>query len=283
MVTDCHTHVWSYPGHLSDAFVAEANRMRSEPVNMNVDLDDHLRAMEQVDRAVVVAFKATHSGIHVPNDYVAAYVRRVPKKLIGFLSVEPGDEDPVGEIERAVFDLGMKGIKLGPIYQNFHPNDPKAYPIYEKAQQLHLPILFHMGTTFVQKGPLKYARPVLLEDVALRFPDLKMVIAHLGHPWEAETIVLIRKQPNLFSDISALFYRPWQFYTSFRLAMEYRVTDKLLFGTDYPVTTAQESIKGLYGIADMAHRASLPEIPKEVLDDVIHQDTFSLLGIEEAT
>ena len=280
MIVDCHTHLWKYPGHLSEEFVAEANLMRSEPVDMNVDPDQHLKAMEQVDRAIVLAFRATASGINVPNDFIAEYVGRAPEKLIGFLSVEPQQHDPMGEIERAVFDLGMKGIKLSPIYQHFHPNDPVAYPIYAKAQELGLPILFHQGTTFPRKAPLKYAHPVLLEDVALRFPDLVMIIAHLGHPWEADTIVLIRKQPNVYSDISALFYRPWQCYNALRLAMEYGVTHKLLFGTDYPVTTAQESIEGLYRISERMAEANLPELPKEVLDRIIHQDTLKILGIE---
>ena len=111
-----------------------------------------------------------------------------------------------------------------------------------------LPIMFHQGTTFPRKAPLKYANPVLLEEIALRFPDLKMIIAHLGHPWEAETIVLIRKQPNVFSDISGLFYRPWQFYNSLRLAVEYGVVDKLLFGTDYPVATFEETVEGLHHV-----------------------------------
>lgn len=280
MIVDCHTHLWSYPGHLSEEFVAEANLMRSEPVEMNVDPDKHFEAMEQVDRAIVLAFRATASGINVPNDFIAEYVGRAPEKLIGFLSVEPQQHDPAGEIERAVFDLGMKGIKLGPIYQHFHPNDPMAYPIYAKAQELGLPILFHQGTTFPRKAPLKYAHPILLEDVALRFPELVMIIAHLGHPWEAETLVLIRKQPNMYSDISALFYRPWQCYHALRLAMEYGVTHKLLFGTDYPVTTAQESIEGLYRISERMEEANLPELPKEVLDRIIHQDALKLLGIE---
>ena len=104
MIVDCHTHLWKYPGHLSEEFVAEANLMRSEPVDMNVDPDQHLKAMEQVDRTIVLAFRATASGINVPNDFIAEYVGRAPEKLIGFLSVEPQQHDPAGEIERAVFE-----------------------------------------------------------------------------------------------------------------------------------------------------------------------------------
>ena len=71
-----------------------------------------------------------------------------------------------------------------------------------------------------------------------------MVIAHLGHPWIAETLVLIRKHRHLYSDISALYYRPWQFYNALVLAMEYGVLDRLLFGTDYPFTTPASTHRG---------------------------------------
>ena len=100
---------------------------------------------------------------------------------------------------------------MSPIYGGWDPQDPRAMSIFAKAEQYSLQIMFHQGTTFPRKAPPKYANSVLLEDITLQFPELKMIIAHMGHPWEVETIVLIRKQPNVFADISALFYRPWQF------------------------------------------------------------------------
>ena len=141
--------------------------------------------------------------------------------------------------------------------------------------------MFHQGTTFPRKAPLKYANPVLLEDIAHQFPDLKMIIAHMGHPWEAETIVLIRKQPNIFSDISALFYRPWQIYNSLRLAVEYGVTDKLLFGTDYPIATLDETVEGLHNIVHLSKEMRLPPLPDDLPDQILYRDTLHLLGLED--
>lgn len=279
MIVDAHTHIWKYPGHVTEQFAREADLMRSEPVDMNVEPDDHYAAMASVDRAIVFGMRAQYTGLVVPNDFVAEYVKRDPEKLIGFLSVDPNEEDPVAEIDRCVQDLGMKGIKLGPIYQNFHPDDPRAHPIYQRAVELGLPIMFHQATTFPRKAPLKYANPLLLEEIALKYPALVMVIAHLGHPWERETIVLIRKQPNLYSDISGLFYRPWQFYNSMRLAVEYGVTHKLIFGSDYPVATAEETIQGLYRITEIGEGSNLPRVPREVIDSIIHRDSLALLGL----
>ncbi len=159
---------------------------------------------------------------------------------------------------------------MSPIYGGWNPLGPRALQIFARAEELGLPIMFHRGMTYPRKAPMKY---VLLEDVALRFPDLKMVIAHIWHPWEAETIVLIRKQPNVFADISALFSPPWQFYNSLRLVVEYGVTDKLFFGTDFLITAFNEIVKGLH----------LPPLPDDLPSQILHRDMLSLLGLADST
>jgi len=280
MIVDCHTHVWEYPGHLTDEFVREASLMRATPVNMSVRLEEHLRDMEPVDRAVVLAADFGHSGMVVSNEYVAGYVGLHREKLIGFASVDPAREDALARLEHAVQDLGLRGLKLSPVYQNFHPIDGRAMALYEKAVDLGTPILFHQATTFVRAAPLKYAHPILLEDVALSFPGLRIVLAHMGHPWEADTIVLIRKQPNVYADISGLYYRPWQFYNTMLLAMEYNVVHKLLFGSDYPVTKPLESMEALQRVNDVVEGTGLPRVPMERMREVIERDAVSLLRIK---
>ena len=170
---------------------------------------------------------------------------------------------------------------MRPIYGGRDPQDARAMSIFAKAEQYGLPIMFHQGTTFPRKAPLKYANPVLLEDTAHQFPDLNMIIAHMGHPWEVETIVLIRKQPNIFADISALFYRPWQFYNSLRLALEYGVTDKLLFGTDYPIATLDETVEGLHNIVNLSTEMRLPALPDDLPIQILYRDTLNLLGLRD--
>src|SRR5690606_34892287 len=89
----------------------------------------------------------------------------------------------------------------------------------------------------------------------------------------------IRKQPNLYSDISALYYRPWQFYNSMRLAVEYKATGKILFGSDYPATTTGESIDALRKMNHVLGTSGLPPIPEDILESLIHRDSLSLLNI----
>ena len=97
-----------------------------------------------------------------------------------------------------------------------------------------------------------------------------MIIAHLGHPWVAETLVLIRKHPHVYSDISALHYRPWQFYNSLILAKEYGVLDKILFGSDYPFTTPEAQIEGLRNINHFAEGTNLPvRLTEEQIEGLI--------------
>jgi hypothetical protein len=192
MIVDVHTHVWD-PAHLGETFVRDARVASGNPnLEIAVDLDAHWAAMAPVDRAVVLGFRARHVGVLVPNEYVAAYVSRHPEKLIGFCSVDPHDEDAVEQLEHAVSGLGLRGLKVAPIYQNVHPSDPRFLALMARAESLGVPVLIHQGTTFCENVSLQLANPVLLQPLALRFPQLRMVIAHLGHPWIADTLVLVR-------------------------------------------------------------------------------------------
>jgi hypothetical protein len=281
MIVDCHTHIWDFQRHLSPEFIGDSGRAKTGGVRMDFSLDDHTEAMKSVDRAFVFAFKSRALNVHVPNDFVAEYIARDLTKFVGFLCVDPSDDDPVGEMEEVSKVPGMRGLKLAPIYQAFDPLSPRADAVFAAANRLGLPIILHQGTTFVTRGPLKWAHPVLLEEVALRYPDLRMVIAHLGHPWEADTIVLIRKQPNVFADISALYYRPWQFYNAMTLAQEYGVGHKLLFGSDYPFTTPTSSFEAFRHLNDLVAGTRLPRISETLMDEIVHRDTLALLGITD--
>ena len=281
MIVDVHTHVWERPAHLSDAFIDDAKAAAGAAYKpIEVDLDEHWRAMEPVDRAIVLGFRARHVGVLVPNEYVAEYVGRHPEKLIGFCSVDPNDADAIDQLDDAVTRLKLRGLKVGPIYQNIHPQDERFMALMGRAEALGVPVLIHQGTTFCSNVSLELANPILLQPIALKFPKLRMLIAHMGHPWIAETLVLIRKHPHFYSDISALYYRPWQFYNALVLAMEYGVLDKLLFGTDYPFTTPASTMAALKKVNDMAAGTNMPRIPEAKIEEMIHRNSLPLLGLE---
>ena len=102
-----------------------------------------------------------------------------------------------------------------------------------------------MGTTFARNAPVDLGRAIHVEPVALKYPDLTMVIAHMGHPWYGDCIAVSRKQPNVYCEVSALFYRPWQYYNILIEAQEYKIIDKIFFGTDFPFSRVGESVDGL--------------------------------------
>ena len=216
MIYDIHTHFWK-PGDITRDDSDATNLGVPPKANELMSVENHLRETQAVDRAVVLGFRALKVGFDIKNDTVKAQVDRAPDRLVFFTGIDPTEENYMDELERTHQDLGAQGIKLSPIYQGVHPLDKRYREIYSYAQKHGLPVLNHMATTFTRGVPLDYARPVYMDEVAVDYPDLKLVIAHLGHPWNAEAIAVIRRHPNVYADISALYYRPWQFYNAMQL------------------------------------------------------------------
>ncbi|MFN9969225.1 MAG: amidohydrolase family protein, partial [Phycisphaerae bacterium] len=210
---------------------------------------------------------------------VRDYVDLHPDQLIGFLSVDPTQDGWKNEMRYGHQDLGLRGIKLMPMYAGFRPDDDRLNPLWEYATKHQLPVLLHTGTTFISQAPLECTLPRHLDAVAIRYPDVKMILAHLGHPYEGECVAVIRKHPNLYADLSALHYRPFQLYHSLMLVQEYGVWDKVLFGTDYPFTTVKASIDGIRGLNNMLAGTALPRLDVDAIERLIHRDSLPLLGL----
>jgi len=277
MIVDVHTHAFKVPDHIEERFLLEAQRARGGlPIELNVSSEWHRKAMQKVDHAIVFGLKARHVGIYTPDAYIAEFVAGDPGR-IGFCSVDPNEPTYLDDFYHAVDSLKLSGIKLAPMYANFSPLDERLTPIYEAAVKRGLPVLAHVGTTFCEFAPLEFTRPVLIDTLAMRFPQLTFIMAHLGHPWEGETLVVIRKHPNVWADCSALYYRPWQLYNSLILAQEYGVMHKILFGSDFPFAAPEESIAGMKALNTMVEGTNLPRVSTTLLDELIHRDSLSLL------
>jgi predicted TIM-barrel fold metal-dependent hydrolase len=239
----------------------------------------HLETTRAADVAIVFGLQARATGWNIPNEAVAAHVARAPERLLFFAAIDPASEDCLAELERCHRGQGAVGVKLAPLYQGVHPLDTRCRTICRYCERHGLPVLFHVGTSFVGVVPLDYSRPVHFDALAAEFPELRMVLAHLGHPWEGETIAVIRRRPHVFADLSALYYRPWQFYNSMRLLVEYHADHKVLFGSDFPFTTTDSSLAGVRGVNAILAQSGLPPIPPEVVEGIIHRDALSLLGL----
>ena len=283
MITDVHSHAWSYPDHFDDDFRAQMKRARAGvELDLTVRYEDYAAAATPDTRTVVFGGKARRSGLWVDDQYVADYVAAHRDTLIGFLSLDPTQPGWESELRHGHETLGLRGIKLMPMYAGFTPDDERFDPLWSYAQQHHLPVLLHTGTTVISQAPLACTLPRLLDPVAIRFPHVKIIMAHLGHPYEPECVVVIRKHPNVYADISGLHYRPFQLYHSLMLVQEYGVWDKLLFGSDYPVTTVNASIEGLSRLNGILEGTALPRLDPDEIDAMIHRDTLRLLELTQA-
>ncbi len=151
--------------------------------------------------------------------------------------------------------------------------------VYQYCQENGLPILFHTGTTYNRNAPLGYSRPWLWDDLDIAIPDLRMILSHIGHPFSEECLVVIRKHPHVYADVSALYYRPWQFYNTMIAAQEYKVTHKLLFGTDYPFAKGRESVDGLRNINHIIGTSTLPRVSEQVIEEILARDALKLIGV----
>ncbi|WP_395742315.1 amidohydrolase family protein [Prosthecobacter sp.] len=280
MIIDVHSHAWNFPSDFSDDFIQQAGRARP---GVKVDISATYaayRASAPADtRTLVFGGKAKLSGLWVNDQFVADYVAHDPTHLIGFLSLDPTQENWQHEMQFGHEELGLRGIKLMPMYAGFSPDDPTLEPLWSYAEKHGLPVLLHTGTTFIAQAPLAFTLPRLIEPVALKHPQLKIILAHLGHPYEGECLVTIRKHANVYADISALHYRPWQLYNSLMLAQEYGVWHKLLFGTDFPFTTVNASIDGIRKLNDMLEGTKLPRLDASQIEAMIHRDSLTLLGL----
>jgi hypothetical protein len=296
MIIDVHTHPPQYKDAVpeSDLVINRAWRPDRAVVS-SVSWSDYMEHQRPADISLVFAV-AWHPALKVPtlsgqergdpswydgnyNDAVATFVAAHPGRLIGFMALHPHDPKCLDEFDRCRSDLGMRGVKLGANYQNFDPLEARALAIYERAQKYGLPILFHQGTSPVRNAPIRLAHPLLMDEIAMRYPDLKIIMAHMGHPWQADTCVVIRKHPNLYADVSGNFYRPFSFWEQLVKAAEWNVLDKLLLGSDYPITTVQETIEGLRRVNRIVEGTSLPRVPEEAIEAIIHRDALTLLGL----
>ena len=279
MIVDVHTHFFRPATDFGPALLADMERCGVDPGAWGDVGERHLETTRAADVAVVFGLQARATGWNIPNDAVAAHVALAPERLLFFAAIDPAAPDFMDELEHCHRDLGAVGVKLAPLYQGIEPLDPRCRDVYRYCEHHALPILFHVGTSFTGGTLLDTSRPVHFDAIAVNFPEVRMVLAHLGHPWEGETIAVIRRHRHVFADLSALYYRPWQFYNSMRLLVEYRTDHKVLFGSDFPFTTTGSSLDGVRNVNAILAQSGLPPIPANVVEGIIHRDTLSLLGL----
>jgi len=245
-VIDVHTHTWTRD--IISKKDIETRRIAAERLGVNPVLDSTIESLldamnkSGVDRAVVLPID---SGLHqkMPlsltekTDYHANEVADSPN-VVTFVGIDPRrGKTGLKELERAVKEKGCRGWKMYPP-NGFYPDDKEFDPFYELCVDLGIPILIHQGFAPRFKH-VKYARPVYVDRVAADFPDLKIILAHVGFPWKDETLMIASKNPNVSVDVSGWQYAstvPMKIYQMVADAKIMRVfPNRMLFGSDYPL------------------------------------------------
>ena len=222
------------------------------------------------------------------NDYIAAIVAGQPDVFIGYASVNPAYRGPraaVRELERAVTELGLTGLKLYPMYQDWSPADPVlAFPVFEKAEELGIPVMVHQAGSTRIDARMEYARPALLDAAGRQFRSLRLTIAHVGLPWVDEALFMLTKHPNFFAELSYYIatVTPEELFRFLVHAQQSFVPlEKLFFGTDYPgfLYDPVALRAKLLSVNDHAERVGSAPIPQAKLDGILGDNYARMLGL----
>ncbi|WP_139151372.1 amidohydrolase family protein [Streptomyces sp. WMMB 322] len=278
---DVHTHAEvSADGHGSlspELFGASAEYFKTHTERQPTigQMADYYR--ERNMAAVVFTVDAEHATGHprISNEEVADSCAQHADVLIPFGSVDPWKgRAAVREARRLVTEHGVRGFKFHPSIQGFSPDDRMAYPLYEAIEELGVPALFHTGQTGIGAGVpggggirLKYSNPMLVDDVAVDFPELRIILAHPSFPWQDEALAVATHKPYVHIDLSG--WSPKYFPPQLVRYANSLLKDKVLFGSDYPVITPDRWLSDFDKL----------EIKPEVRPKILKENAARLLGL----
>ena len=226
-------------------------------------------AAQGVSRAIMLAEYAPKSTGVVANEAIAGFCRD-HRELVPFASISlEAEASYVDQARHAVEELGMKGFKLLPSYQHFYPNDPSFFPFFDYVQSQRLPVMFHTGSSIFRGTRIKYADPLLLDDVADEFPELTIIMEHGGRSfWYDRAAWLITRHRNVHVGIAGIATRHLPRYFP---NLE-RYSDRFLFGSDWP--SVPLDIKGL-----ISRVLALP-CSDDTKAAILHGNAERVLGIK---
>lgn len=212
----------------------------------------------------------------IPNEEIAQAARDNSDIMIAFASIDP-HKGAMGarEARRLIQEYGVKGFKFHPTVQGFLPYDRFAWPLYEVIAEYKLPAIFHTGHSGIGSGMraggglrVAHSNPMLLEEVAIDFPDMQIVMAHPSWPWQDEALSLCLHKPNMWIDLSG--WSPRYFPPQLVQYANTLLRDRILFGSDFPLITPDR------WLADFEKAGFKPEVAPLILK----QNAMRLLGLK---
>jgi uncharacterized protein len=274
-VTDCHVHINPYWEMRPDALALLGHR---DPATARYAREPKafLRYLDRsgVERAVLVNYVAPEviGYTEATNAFASDFAKADPARLLPTGGIRPDHPEPANEIRRLARDLGLRALKLHPPHQLFRPNAyvdgerPALAEVYAACEREGLPVIFHTGTSVFPRARNRFGDPMLVEDVALDYPKLTIVLAHGGRPlWMPTAVFLARRFPNVWLELSSV---PPSRLLDYFPTLE-KLSDKVLFGTDWPGPAVPEIGGNLeafraLGLSEEAQRRILEENPLRV-------------------
>lgn len=213
----------------------------------------------------------------IPNDEIAAFAAENSDIMFAFASVDPTrGQEAVNEARRLIAAGGIRGFKLHPPLQQFHANDKQVYPFYEVINEAKLPVIFHTGHSGIGTGMpggggvrLKYGNPMDIDDVAVDFPNMPIIMAHPSFPWQDEAISICLHKPQVYIDLSG--WSPKYFSPTLVQYANTLLKHKVLFGSDYPLITPDRWLADFEKIA----------IKDEVRPLILKENALRLFGLNQ--
>ena len=260
-----------------DSFLHIFEKYRSpDIITKGQPLENMIQEMDDagVDKMVLSAFY-WHDTEVFSNEEVSRLAKEYPDRFIpaGTVNVIHKPMEVARQVERLVTELGMKCIRLEPYMYGdgmtgLPPTDKHYWPVYIKCVELNVPVAIQVGHT----GPLlpsECGRPIYFDEVALSFPDLRILACHLGQPWHEEMMILAWKHPNLWIETSARTPKLWP--ESFKQFACGWGQDKVIWATDYPLLTFDRTLTELEGL----------EFSDEIFRKLVRGNLLDALGIED--
>jgi predicted TIM-barrel fold metal-dependent hydrolase len=280
---DVHVHVQAdQHGHLAlddELNAAAAKYFKGDPYDPTVpDIAADYRAKKIAAVIFSVDAEAATGQATLSNEEIAELAAQHPDELIPFGSIDPArGVAGIRAARRLVQEHGVRGFKFHASLQDFLPNDPKVYPLYEELQSLGVPALFHTGQTGIGAGlpggrgiKLRYSDPMLLDDVAADFPGLTIIMAHPSVPWQDAAISVATHKANVFIDLSG--WSPKYFPPQLVRAANTLLKEKVLFGSDYPLLRPERWIRDFEAL----------DIRDEVRPLIMKDNAVRALGLRRA-
>ena len=273
-----HAHI-----NTGDKVAYSSRQMMKAGVPLNIGKYNHhpdamAEMYQRLDMMAVIfdVDSETRSGVKISNAETAGWMRKYPGTFIGFGSVDSWKGPSAVQEVQSCADMGLRGMKFQQASQGFQLTNPRFFPIYEACARLDLPVIFHTGTTAIAAGTpgggarmLEYCRPIpYIDDLAARYPQLRIIMAHPAWPWHDEQLAVLRHKGNVYMDLSG--WAPKYFPASTVHDANTLVQDKVFFGSDFPVLTPERWL---------AEFAALP-IKETVRPKILLRNAAKFLGIE---